>query len=127
MADLIGDTIARNYLKAVETSKMGTRQLVVLVVDMQADVTTNYTDSNSLFAKAVRGLETLTELYVIFPPSGNLFTVLAADDTLPFNASQTPGDGNRITKVETALNSATGATTHVWNATLAGTSFSYND
>ena len=44
MPSLVGTTIARNYVKAVETSKMGTRELAFFQVDMNTDVTTGYTN-----------------------------------------------------------------------------------
>jgi len=123
-------TFARNFEKAIETSKMGTRELAVLVVDMNTDVGTDYTEPGSLFSKAVQGLQTAIELFVIFPPSGaggQRFTVLAAVDTIPFNAGQTVADGDEITALETAVDNATGQSTTIWNAVLDDDNITYND
>lgn len=126
MADLVGTTIARNYLKAVETSKMGTRELAVVVVDMNTDVTTDYTDSNSLFAQAVRSLQTVVEMYAVFAPSGNIFTMLVAADTLPQDEGESAGDGNRISGVSTVVSDATGESVDVWNASIDGDNINYD-
>ena len=129
MPSLVGTTIARNYEKAIETSKMGTRQLALLVVDMNTDVYTGYTDSNSLFAKAVRSLQTAVEMYVVFPPAssaGEIFTILVAADTLPQDAGDEAGDGNKINNVSTIVGNATGASVNVWNASIDGDSINYD-
>ena len=129
MASLVGTTTARNYVKAVETSKMGTRQLAVLVIDMNTDVYTNYTASNSLFAKAIRSLETQVEIFAIFPPAssaGEIFTILVADDTLPQDAGESSGDGGANNRLTDILNDATGGSAVVWNAAIAGNSINYD-
>ena len=129
MPSLVGTTIARNYEKAIETSKMGTRELAVLVVDMNTDVYAGYTDSNSLFAKAVRSLQTTVEMYAVFPPAasaGEIFTMLVAADTLPQDSGDVIGDGNKLNAVSTIVSNATGASVNVWNGNLAGDSISYD-
>ena len=107
MANLVGTSIARNYLKAVETTNMGTRKLAFFQVELSG-VHTNYTDSNSLFAKAVRGLETVIEIYGVGVPSSNQFTVIASDDTAPRPAGHSTADGERNSILEAAVDAATG-------------------
>lgn len=120
MPSLVGTSAAANYLKASPTTKMGTRELLFLQIDMNTDVETGYTDSNSLYAKAIRGLELVCEVYAIGTPNGNWFTAVVAADTAPLNANQAPQDGSRVTAIETAVNSATSASSNVWNAFLNG-------
>ena len=119
MANLVGTSIARNYLKAVETTNMGTRKLAFFQVELSG-VHTNYTDSNSLFAKAVRGLETVIEIYGVGVPSSNQFTVIASDDTAPRPAGHTTGDGARNSILEAAVDAATGGSSSVWDGLLTG-------
>ncbi len=120
MANLIGTDFARNYVKAVETSQMGTRQLAFFQVDMNTDVETNYTNSNSLYAQAIRGLQTLVELYAIGKPNGSNFTVIAAADTAPYDSGDVPGDGNRNSILENAVDAATGESSRIFNGLLNG-------
>lgn len=119
MANLIGTSIARNYAKAREISQMGTRELAFFQVDLSG-VATDYTDSDSLFAKAIRGLETVVELYSIGTPSGNYFTVIAAADTAPFDAGSSNGDGTSNSILEAAVDAATGGSCSVYNGLLTG-------
>jgi hypothetical protein len=108
---------------------MGTRELAVLVIDMNTNVYTNYTASNSLFAKAIRSLETAVEIYAIFPPAasaGEIFTILVADDTIPQDAGESSGDGGANNTLTDILNDATGGSAVVWNAAIAGDSINYN-
>lgn len=120
MANLIGTDFARNYVKAVETSQMGTRELAYFQVDMNTDVETNYTNSNSLFAQAIRGLQTVVEIYAIGRPNGQQFTVIAASDTAPRDSGDSIGNGNRNSILEDAVNAATGASCAVFDGLLNG-------
>jgi hypothetical protein len=120
MPSLVGTTIARNYVKAVETSKMGTRELAFFQVDMNTDVATGYTDSDSLYAKAVKGIQTVVETYAVGVPNGEWFTVVAAADTATFDSGESNGDGNRNSKIEAAINEATGESCRVFNGKLEG-------
>jgi hypothetical protein len=120
MANLVGTTLAQNYQKAKETTLMGTRNLAFFQVDMNTDVETDYTNPNSLFAKAIRGLQMRVELYGIGVPNGQEFTVIASADTAPFDAGDTAGDGNRNSVLEDAIDEATGASSRVFNGNLNG-------
>jgi hypothetical protein len=120
MANLVGTDFARNYVKAVETSQMGTRQLAFFQVDMNTDVETNYTNSNSLYAQAIRGLQTVVELYAIGKPNGSNFTVIVAADTAPYDSGDVPGDGNRNSILEDAVDAATGESSRIFDGLLNG-------
>jgi len=120
MANLVGTTAAANYLKARETTQLGTRRLAFFQVDMNTDVATNYTDSDSLFSKAIRGLQTVTEIYAIGVPNNQNFTVVAAADTASYDEGDTTGNGLRNSKLEAAINEATGASSVVFDGLLRG-------
>jgi hypothetical protein len=104
MPSLVGTTIARNYEKAIETSKMGTRDVAFYVIYGVDNVDSNYTDPGSMFQKAVQGVQQVAEMYAVFPPSGNNFVVMVAVDTLPNHAA--PGDESLA--LRTAVRAATG-------------------
>ena len=126
MANLVGTTVAENYLKARETTTMGTRDLAFFQVDMGTDVETNYTNSDSLFAKAIRGLQQRVELYAIGTPNGNWFTVVASSTTAPMGEGQVAQDGDRVSDIESAINDAAGVDCAVWNALLNGSNLENN-
>ena len=53
----VSSTVSANYLKAASNfSNFGTRQLVFINVDV-ADIETNPSDSNSVFARATRAIQ----------------------------------------------------------------------
>ena len=128
MADLTNDAlVARNYQKTQDTTTLGTRQLAILVVDMNQNVATDYLLPNSLYSQAVRGLQQCTELYVIGRPNGDRFTVIVAADTAPFNAGQLLGDGDRVSYIEARINAAVNeSNVEVWNAELSGDNLNYD-
>ena len=120
MANLIGTNFARNYVKAAATTTMGTRELAFFQVDMNTDVETNYTASNSLYAQAIKGLQTVVEIYAIGRPNGSNFTVIAASDTAPRDNGDTVADGNRNSILEDAIDAATGESSRVFDGLLTG-------
>jgi hypothetical protein len=120
MASLVGETVARNHVKAVETSKMGTRELAYFQVDMNVDAETNYTDSNSVYAQAIKGIQTVVEIYAVGKPNGQEFTVIAASDTAPRDSGDTIANGLRNSVIEAAINNATGASCRVFDGLLDG-------
>lgn len=113
-------TFARNFEKAVETSKMGTRELAYFQVDMNTDVETNYTDPTSLFAQAVKGLQQVVEIYAVGRPNGQEFTVIAASDTAPRDSGDSVANGLRNSILEAAVDAATGASCSVFDGLLNG-------
>jgi hypothetical protein len=121
MPDLYSDTaLSGNTRKTVDSSKFGTRELSFHQVEMGVDVQTNYTDSNSLFFKAVRALQEQVEIYTVGTPSGNDFTVVIAADTCPFPANRSNGDGNSNSRLEGIIDAACGTSCTVWNSKLRG-------
>ena len=120
MPSLIGTAVAANYAKAQPSTQFGTRELLFLQVDMGGDVETGYTASDSLYAKAIRGLQTTVELYGVGTPNGNWFTAIASANTAPLNAGQAVADGGRVTAIENAINAAAGVSCSVFNGFLNG-------
>lgn len=127
MPDLTGTDFARNYEKAQPSSQFGTRELSYFQVDMNTNVETDYEDSDSLYAQAVKALQQRIELYAVGRPDGNWFTVIASANTAPFNIdavtkqqNQANQDGNRVSALEAIIDNACGVTSNVWNARLNG-------
>lgn len=75
--------VADNWQKAAPSTTFGTPALDFYVVDMGTDVETDWDESNSLFSKAVRGIQLVANLYFVGKPNGNYFTVGVASGTCP--------------------------------------------
>ena len=123
MATLVGETAARNFEKAVETSKMGTRELAFYVIDGVDSVATDYTLPSSLFQKAIQGVQQIAEMYAVFPPSGNNFVVMVAVDTLPDHADP-GGESIALRNAVRASTGDTNARAYVWS--ISGASVTYD-
>lgn len=131
MPSLLGTTVAANYEKmsAQQTygvgeqfSNFGTRQLAFFKIAL-ANVYVNYADANSLFSKAVRGLQLNGEVYYIGTPvdaGTDYFCVALAYDTLPDNSKEDSTDGSptQIELVKAIVDRATGGSSTVTAATL---------
>lgn len=124
MPSLLGTLVTANYLKAAPSTRFGTRALAVQVVTV-TDIGVNYENSNSTFAQVVRALQQATEVFGIFQPSGNQVTVLVAADTTAFGNGE-PGDGNRNSYLEDALDAAGFGGAEVWNADISGDNINYD-
>jgi hypothetical protein len=117
-----------NGLKVKVGSQLGTPELAVLVIVSDAgNFETNYTNSDSNYAKAVRGLQTMAELYLIGKPDGSRFTVLANANTLPQDDGESAADRGANNTLTDVLNAGGGFTDIVvWNAELDGDNLSYD-
>jgi hypothetical protein len=121
MPDLYSNTaLAGNTRKTVDTTKFGTRELSFHQVEGVTGAGTNYTDSNSIFYKAVRALQEQVEIYAVGTPSGDNFTVVIAADTCPYPAGRSNGDGNTNSRLEGIIDAACGTNCTVWNTKLIG-------
>lgn len=120
MPDLYSSDLGSNARKAFDTTKFGTRELSFHQVEMGEDVSTGYTEANSLFYKAVRALQEQVEIYAVGTPSGNNFTVVIAADTCPFPDGRSNGDGNSNSRLEGIIDAACGTSCTVWNTKLLG-------
>ena len=72
-----------NWERTFPATQLGTTELGFYVVDMGQDVETDHTASDSLYSKAVRGLQAKTDLYLIGQPNGQLFTFAARESSVP--------------------------------------------
>ena len=118
-------TTTQNYLLTVPTSKFGTRELAVLVVEL-TDVQTNWEDTDSLFTRTVRAVQQHAEVYTVFPPGNNQLTLLVSADTQPQDENNQAGDGNRNSYFEDILSDAGITGADVWNASVYGTSINWD-
>ena len=87
MPSVIGDTgynglggPTANYLKAKPSTRFATRQLAFVEIEVTG-CQNNYTDSNSLYSRAIRGVQAVAEVYAVGIPSANKFMVVVAQDT----------------------------------------------
>lgn len=124
MPSLIGDDIAKHYLVTLPTSKFGTRELAVVVLEID-DIQINFEDPSSLFSRAVRAIQQNAEVYTVFNPSANRCTLLVAADTMPQDDGDEAGDGSSNSYLQSVLDKA-GVTGYVWNAQINGTSINYD-
>ena len=107
-------------------TNFATRKLAFVVVDMNTDVATDYNTIGSLFQRAVQGIQQIAEIYALGQPSGQYFTVVLSDDTLPYGDGEEIADGGNNSPLEDAINEATGASCTAWNANLNGDNLSYD-
>ena len=116
--------VSDNWQKAAPSSTFGTPALDFYVVDMGVDVSTNWSASNSMFARAIRGIQLVANLYVVGEPGGNAFTIAVASGTCPGrNPGATYGTNSAL---EAAINSATGEECTVYYAALNGNTLGFN-
>lgn len=100
MPDLTTSVLGNNYRKMTPTqtvntgefySNFGTRQLAWFKVELAGlNNSNNYQAKDSVFSKAVRGLQLNTEVYFISKPvdtTTDYFVVAVAADTTPDNSN----------------------------------------
>jgi hypothetical protein len=133
MPSLITSDLGNNYRKMTPTqtygvgefySNFGTRQLAWFKVELATVADTGYnTVVDSLFSKAVRGLQLNTEVYFISTPvntTTDYFVVAVAYDTTGDNSND-GGDTSSPTQAELIkriIDRASGATSTVTNYTF---------
>lgn len=123
MADLYGSTVAANARKVPGTDRLGTvgiRELSFFSVTISG-VHTNYTNANSLFAKAVLGASTGAELFFVGTPSSNAFVIAVATDTAD-DSGNTDTSPTVAEMLKTNIDAFTGATATVAALTASGAS-----
>jgi hypothetical protein len=89
MPNLIGSGLSQNYLKTSPSTRFGTRQLQRVNIYVDADILTDYLESNSLYSRLVRALQQNVELYEVAMPNPaffscygqNAFQITIAGDT----------------------------------------------
>ena len=99
----VSSTVSVNWQKAAPSSNFGTRALAFYKVT-STGVHTNYADSNSLYAKAVRGIQITSEMYFLGTPASDNFVFAIATDN---NNGQASDNANDQT-IQDAVRAATG-------------------
>jgi len=87
MPSLIGDTgyngisgVTANYLKAKPSTRFATRQLAFVEIEVTGCHTNPFL-SNSLYSRAIRGVQAVAEIFAVGAPATNKFMVVIAQDT----------------------------------------------
>jgi hypothetical protein len=75
-----GITVSANYLKAKPSTRFSTRQLAFVEIEVTG-CHTNYNNTNSLYSRAIRGVQAVAEVYAVGTPDSNKFMVVIAQDT----------------------------------------------
>jgi beta-glucosidase-like glycosyl hydrolase len=72
--------VTANYLNAKPSTRFSTRQLAFVEIEVTGCHTNPYL-SNSLYSRAIRGVQAVAEVYAVGIPSANKFMVVVAQDT----------------------------------------------
>lgn len=118
--------VSDNWQKAAPSTTFGTPALDFYVVDMGVDIEGegDWANSNSTFAKAIRGIQLVANVYVVGNPGGNAFTIAVASGTCP---GRNPGANyGRNSALEAAINEAAEVECSVYYAVLNGNSLQFN-
>ena len=75
-----GVTVSANYLKAKPSTRFSTRQLAFVEIEVTG-CHTNYNATDSLYSRAIRGVQAVAEVYAVGLPATNKFMVVIAQDT----------------------------------------------
>ena len=119
--------VSDNWQKAAPSTTFGTPALDFYVVDMNVDVEGegDWAESNSTYAKAIRGIQMVANLYMVGQPSGQNFTIAVASNTCP---GRNPGAiSGRNSALEAAINEAAGVSCSAFYAAFNGSSFTWDD
>ena len=117
--------VSDNWQKAAPSTTFGTPALDFYVVDVGADVETNWSASNSRFAKAVRGIQLVANLYMVGMPGGNAFTIAVVSNTCPGrNPGAITGTNSYL---QDAIDAAAGVNSAVYYAAFDGNNMVWDD
>lgn len=117
--------VSDNWQKASPGTTFGTPAIDFYVIDLGTNVETNWANSNSLFSKAVRGVQLVANVYMVGRPGGNAFTIAVASGTCP---GRNPGAiSGRNSALEDAINAATGEECVAFYADFRGNSMVWDD
>ena len=116
-----GVTLPANNYKSVPLSNYSTRALEFFRIDV-AGVETDYTASNSLFTKVIRGMQTISQIAVVGTPAAGSVIVAVEGDTTPdsgpaFSNDSTPTKAERM---QAAVAASVGAAATVTSVSLVG-------
>jgi hypothetical protein len=119
--------VSDNWQKAQPSTTFGTPALDFYVVDVGADVEgeIDWEASNSLYSKAIRGIQLVATLYMVGQPNGSRFTIAVVSNTCP---GRNPGAIAGVNMALTAaVDAATGEESSVYYAAFNGSNFNWND
>jgi hypothetical protein len=103
-----GVNVAANYLKTKPSTRFATRQLTFFDVQVNGCATNPY-DSNSLYSRAVRGVQVAAEIYAVGEPASDHFMVVVASDTAADpHSNDYDGDGT-MNEMAQSLQTAIGS------------------
>lgn len=74
------DNVSANYLRAKPSTRFSTRQLAFVEIEVTG-CHTDYALSDSLYSRAIRGVQVVAEVYAVGLPASNKFMVVIAQDT----------------------------------------------
>jgi hypothetical protein len=119
--------ISDNWQRTAPSTTFGTPALDFYVVDVGADVEgeIDWEASDSLYSKAVRGIQLVATLYMVGRPSGRYFTFAVVSNTCP---GRNPGaTSGRNSNLQNAIDSATGESSYVYYAAFDGNNMVWDD
>jgi len=119
-------SISENWQKTAPTSTLGTPALAFFAINIDGDLENDFELSDSLFAKAIRGVQAVADIYLVGRPNGSWVTVATTANTTPFGVGEEVGDGGRNSKLEAVISEATGQEVTVWNAYLDGNDLNFD-
>jgi hypothetical protein len=118
--------VTANYLRTSPSTRFSTRQLQFFEISGLTGVETDPTAPNSLFSKAVRGVQAQAEVYAIGSPDSGAFMIVVADDTAN-NGDASDIDENYVNpkarSIKQAVDASTGGNSTVTSKMMVGTGF----
>jgi hypothetical protein len=119
--------VSDNWQKAAPSTTFGTPALDFYVIDMGTEIEGegDWELSNSLYAKAIRGIQQVANIYMVGRPNSQNFVVAVVSNTCP---GRNPGaiDGTN-SYLQDAINAAAGVECYAYYAAFNGSSFNWND
>jgi len=124
-----------NWQKAQPSTTLGTPALDFYVINFsenieevdigEGNMQSVWQESNSTYAKAIRGIQMIADLYMVGPPQNNSFTIVVASNSHP---GSNPGSyRTENSYLSNAITEATGLPCDAYHAAFNGSSFYYND
>ena len=115
--------LSPNAKKVTPGSQQGTPALQFILVAANENFSTNYANSNSIFAQAAVVIQGFMETYIIGTPGADGFVVAVHENTA--NSFDADGTEDGYGKLEAALNAITGVSgAAVSNLTLTNNGLS---
>ena len=117
-----GLTVSANYLKAKPSTRFSTRQLQFVEIEVTGCASDPY-DTDSLYSRAIRGVQTVAEVYAVGRPNSNKFMVVIAQDTDgadDFHGDVDAGDnGNSLSMTNAVRAAVRNSSNNTYPATVA--------